>query len=139
MQNEAINDAGAMTGNINHQGHYAAWPYEGAQRLPAPLNAEGVMYQSLPFSMNNPQYDGAGNLVRGVQVAGQSPEWGTYVAYLWQQEASGQFTYYRLMNCVPYMRGMKLSIGEGINDSGQIICSGALNSTARAFLLTPAK
>jgi hypothetical protein len=74
--------------------------------------------------------------VRGVQVVGQGPEWGTYVAYLWQQEASGQFTYYRLIDCVPYTRGLKLSIGKDINDSGQIICTGTLSNTARAFLLT---
>lgn len=146
LQVKAINSVGGVIGmkdmpvkdSAMHQGHYVAPTYLTAnpQPLPAGFNANGDPYQSIPYDLSSTQYNAEGVLVRPLQVVGQGPEWGTYLAYIWQEEAPGQFSYYRLQDCAPYLRGMTLKIGEAINDSGSIICSGTLSNVSRAFLLT---
>jgi hypothetical protein len=126
MQNRAINDAGTVTGqNSDSMAYVLAFGASDAQILSAGFNYKGNPYQSISFGINNKN-----------EVVGQSPEGGTYPAYLWLPTSGGQFNHYRLKDCVPYVRGMYLRKATGINESSSIICEGTLNNLSRAFLLT---
>ena len=126
LENEAINDAGTVTGqNFDSQGYILAYGAADAQMLPAGFNSAGDSYQSISFGINNKN-----------EVVGQSPEGGTYPAYLWVPTSGGQFNFYRLNDCVPYLRGRHLRKATGINESSSIICEGTLSNVGRAFLLT---